>query len=87
MTGVGTTYSGEEVDQNIGNVVKVDKDIIEHFVYQFRQNGKKHILRVPVPIPLKATVKELAYRIIQAHRIACYVEDGKVVTLCYQLLC
>ena len=48
------------------------------FVFRFKQHGKDHVVKVPVAIPLPTTVKELAYRIIGCHSIACYVEDGKL---------
>ncbi len=50
----------------------------EEFVFRFKQSGKDHVLRAPVPIPLQTTVKEFAYRIIGCHSIAGYVEDGEL---------
>ena len=51
----------------------------EVFVHRFRQSGKELVLKIPIQIPLNTTVKELAYRIINCHSLACYNEDG---TLC-----
>lgn len=51
------------------------------FVFRFKQHGKDHVVKVPVAIPLPTTVKELAYRIIGCHSIACYVEDELITAL------
>ena len=69
----GKEMSQEDVDQPQEPATNKS----ETFVYRFIQYGKEHVLKVPVPIPLETTVKELAYRIIGCHSIACYVEDGK----------
>eukprot|EP00794_Sanderia_malayensis_P015610 gene15610-17183_t len=47
----------------------------EEFVFRFKQSGKHHVLKVPIPIPLTTTVREFAYRIIGCHSISCYVEN------------
>lgn len=53
----------------------------ELFVHKFKQNGNELILKIPIPIPLETTVKELGYRISKCHSIACYNEDGEKFSL------
>jgi len=53
----------------------------EVFVHRFRQSGKELVLKVPIQIPLDTTVKELAYRIINCHSLACYNEDDLFASL------
>ena len=46
------------------------------FEYRFRSNATSYLLRVPVNKQLGATGSlELAARLIQAHRLPCYVEE------------
>ena len=51
--------------------------VTELFVYSFHQAGKQLVLKIPVQIPLDATIKELGYRIINCHPVACYNEEGE----------
>ncbi len=51
----------------------------KQFVFTFGSKGVSSTLTVPVPIPLEQTVDDLAGRLIKAHNIPCYVEDGETV--------
>ena len=49
----------------------------EEFSYGYRDENKLQRLRVSIPIPLKISAKEFACRLINAHSIPCYLEEGK----------
>ena len=57
--------------------VKMTGDVQKEFTFKFGDNGHKSTLRVPVPIPLPQSVEDLAGRLINAHKLPCYVEQGK----------
>ena len=46
------------------------------FVFNFGSKGVRSTLEVPVNIPLEQTVRDLVGRLVRAHNIPCYVEDG-----------
>ena len=47
------------------------------FVFGFGSKGIRSTLEVPVNIPLEQTVRDLVGRLVRAHNIPCYVEDGR----------
>jgi hypothetical protein len=54
------------------------EDTFEEFSYCYRDENKIQRLTVSVPIPLKISAKEFACRLINAHKIPCYLEEGKL---------
>ena len=56
------------------------------FVFTFTTKGKKSILKAPVQIPLNISAREFAGRLIKAHNLPCFVEDGKSVFIQQYLL-
>lgn len=45
------------------------------FAYKFLSNGKKYELKVPIGLPFGGSCKELAVRLIKAHKIPFHLED------------
>ena len=48
----------------------------KEFVFSFGSKEMNSTLKVPITIPLEQTVSDLVGRLIKAHNIPCYVEDG-----------
>ena len=46
-------------------------------MFSFGSKGVRSTLEVPINIPLEQTVRDLVGRLVKAHNIPCYVEDGK----------
>ena len=57
-------------------------EVKKEFVYEFTTRGKRSILKVPVQIPLEHTARELGWRLVKAHNLPCFVEEGKHNILC-----
>lgn len=53
--------------------VSTEKD----FVFKFSSKGLDSTLTIPVVIPLRQPVNDLVGRLVKAHNLPCYVEDGK----------
>ena len=51
----------------------VDKE----FNFQFKTKELYSKLRVPVPIPLGISTREFVGRLVTAHNLPCFVEEGK----------
>lgn len=47
------------------------------FVYTFYSKNLKSTVTVPVTIPLSTSVSEFVGRLVNAHNLPCYVEDGE----------
>lgn len=45
------------------------------FAYQFRSGGNTYCLNVPLELPFEGHTRELAVRLVRAHRIPCHLED------------
>ena len=45
------------------------------FCYQYRSNGVTYRLNYPVPLPYEGDLRELAIRLVGAHKIPCHLED------------
>ena len=45
-------------------------------MFSFGSKGVRSTLEVPINIPLEQTVRDLVGRLVRAHNIPCYVEDG-----------
>ena len=65
---------GEETD---GDLASRTAD----FVYQFRCKNNNYRLKVPLDLPFEGDARELAVRLVGAHRIPCHLEDD----LCQKL--
>lgn len=53
-----------------------DSPSSRHFFYNYRSNGTKFQLKVPLRLPLSCTeCSELAVRLVTAHRLPCYLEE------------
>ena len=52
------------------------KGAAEELLFEFCSNGARYRLRVPVGAPLDAArARELAVRVVRAHKLPCYLED------------
>lgn len=45
------------------------------FVYKFRSRGNAQKLKVPLELPYVGNSRELAVRLVNAHKLPCYLED------------
>lgn len=45
------------------------------FVYNFQSKGSTYRLQVPLEVPYRGIPRELAPRLVKAHRIPCHLED------------
>ena len=52
------------------------------FVYNFQSNGCTYRLQLPLEVPYRGVPRELAVRLVKAHRIPCHLEDD----LCERLV-
>ena len=48
------------------------------FTFPTITTNEEYVLRLPITIPMEETVKEFAYRIINAFQLPCYILDGKL---------
>ncbi len=48
----------------------------KEFVFVFGSKDVKSTLRVPVSIPLGQSVNDLVGRLVKAHDLPCFTEDG-----------
>ena len=71
-----------------GIVIMADSDeqepegaVGERFVFQFTSGGTAYELKVPVPLPLKSDLTELAVRLIHRHGLPCYLQDELATSL------
>ncbi len=60
------------------HVVLGEMHVEKSFTYTFGSRGVSSTLTVPVTIPLEQTVEDFVGRLIKAHNIPCFVEDGKL---------
>ena len=51
------------------------------FLYKFRSKGATYQLKVPLELPYIGNPRELAVRLVNTHKLPCYLEDD----LCGQL--
>ena len=65
-----------------GETLYKPKEEVE-FSFSYEVQESKYMLEVKFLIPLKKTVKELAYRLISSHSMPCYIYDSKFVFLCF----
>ncbi len=51
----------------------IEKD----FIFIFECKDARSTLKVPVSIPLEQSVNDLVGRLVKAHNLPCYTEDGR----------
>lgn len=45
------------------------------FLYKFRSKGVTYQLKVPLELPYTGNPRELAVRLVNTHKLPCYLED------------
>ena len=56
--------------------VKMPASVEKDFEFSFASKDLRSTLTVPVTVPLPTSVSEFAGRIVLAHNLPCFVEDG-----------
>ena len=56
------------------DVVPVERQ----FVFTFNTKGAKFTLECPITIPMEISCKEYAGRLMSAHNLPCFVQDGMI---------
>jgi len=71
-----TSNGDENPPLDWGETIERPKEDIE-FTFNFSIHQNQCVLRIPITLPLKESVRELMYRVIASHNVPCYIHNGK----------